>query len=336
MIRVGLVGAGFMGGMHAACYQALKPLGVQVTAVADVRPEYAKKAAALSDAAVYASGAELIRLADVDVVDICLPTYMHAEAAVAAMRAGRDVFCEKPVCLTQEDMDLLQKTQAETGVRLMIGQVIRLWTEYAWLKQVKDEGVYGRVLSGVFQRLSSRPGWASDNWLHIPERSGGVAIDMHVHDVDFVRYLMGEPDSVQASAYRDADGFIEQIMALYTYGNDVAIAVEAGWDYPAAFPFTATYRVKFEKATVVLDHKGLFVYPNEGEPYQPELAAEFTMENDIGGNVSSLGGYYNELKYFVEGLQGKHGLDVAPLAEAIRSVQLCKKEVEIAGGLVRK
>ncbi len=336
MIRVGLIGAGFMGGMHAACYQALAPLGVQVTAVADVRPEYAAKAAEKSGAAVYASGEELIRLADVDVIDVCLPTYMHAAAAVAAMRAGRDVFCEKPVCLTPEDMELLLQTKKETGAKLMVGQVIRLWTEYAWLKQVKDEGVYGRVLSGVFQRLSSRPCWASDNWLHIPERSGGVAVDMHVHDVDFVRYLMGEPETVQASAYRDADGFIEQIAALYTYGKDTFISVEAGWDYPATFPFTATYRVKFEKATVVLDAKGLTVYPNEGEPYQPKLAAEFEMENDIGGNLSSLGGYYNELKYFIEGLQGKHGLDVAPLEEAIRSVQLCKREIEIAGGLIVK
>ena len=334
MIKVGLIGCGFMGGMHSACYAALEGLGVKVTAVADVRPEYAEKLA--NGAEIYATGMELIEKADVDVVDVCLPTHLHAAHAVAAMKAGKNVFVEKPVAFKDEDMELILATEKETGVKVQVGQVIRQWTEYVWLKKAVDAGTFGKVKHGAFRRLSGKPTWAWENWLHQVEKSGGVAVDMHVHDVDFVRYIMGEPDVVKAHARRDAEGAIQQINALYGYGKDVSIAVEAGWDYPATFPFTADFRVEFEKATVIGGGGVVNVYPMEGEAYQAQLEEEFQGDNDIGGNVSSLGGYYNELKYFVEGLQGKNDLSVATVSEAVKSVQLVKREIEAAGGLIVK
>ena len=335
MIKVGLIGCGFMGGMHAACYGALAPLGVKVTAVADVRPAFAAKLAD-ENTAIYATGMELIEQADVDVVDICLPTHLHTAHAVAAMKAGKHVFVEKPICMDEGEMELLLATELETGVKVQVGQVIRQWTEYMWLKETVDSGVYGKVLHGQFRRLSSLPTWAWENWLHQVDKSGGVAVDMHVHDVDFVRYILGEPDTVKAQAYRDENGVIQQINALFSYGSHVSVSVEAGWNYPADFPFTADFRVKFEKATVVNAGGTLTVYPNAGGAEIPKLAEEFQGDNDIGGNISSLGGYYNELKYFVEGLQGKNDLSVATVAEAIASVKLVKREIEAAGGLIVK
>jgi predicted dehydrogenase len=336
MVKIGLIGCGFMGGMHAACYKALEELGVQVTAIADIRPDRAADLAKLSNAKTYNSGMELIEQADVDAVDICLPTDMHVPHAVAAMRKGMNVFVEKPICMKEEEMELIQKVKDETGAKVQVGQVIRLWTEYAWLKEVKDSGIYGRMLAGTFKRVSARPTWASDGWLDDITRSGGVAVDMHVHDVDYVRYILGEPDRVQAQAYRDSEGRIQQIFALYGYGKDVGVSIEACWDYPQSFPFNGAFRVKFEKAVAVLDGGVLTVYPEEGEAFHPELPEEYKGNNDIGGNISSLGGYYNELKYFVEGLKGEHDLTVAPVEEAVKSIKLVLREVELAGGLVAK
>ena len=335
MIKIGLIGCGFMGGMHKACYDALAGLDVKVVAVADVRREYAEKLAG-EGVAIYETGMELIANADVDVVDVCLPTHLHAAHAVAAMKAGKDVFVEKPIAFKDEDMELILQTEKETGVKVQVGQVIRQWTEYVWLKKAVDSGVYGKVLHGMFRRLSSRPEWAWEGWLHQVEKSGGVAVDMHVHDVDFVRYILGEPDEVKAHAHRDAEGAIQQINAVYGYGNNVSVALESGWDYPAEFPFTADFRVKFEKATVIGGGGVVNVYPVDGAAYQAELEEEFQGDNEIGGNISSLGGYYNELKYFVEGLQGKNDLSVATVSEAIKSVQLVKREIAAAGGLVCK
>ena len=334
MIKVGLIGCGFMGGMHAACYAALEELGVKVTAVADVRPEFAQKLA--NGAEIYATGMELIEKADVDTVDICLPTHLHTAHAVAAMKAGKNVFVEKPVCFNDDEMDLLLKTEKETGAKVQVGQVVRLNNEFVWLKEVVDSGKYGKIVHGEFRRLSGLPTWAWENWLHQVDKSGGVAVDMHVHDVDYVRYIMGDPDTVKAHAYRDAEGAIQQINTVYGYGKDVSIALEAGWNYPIDFPFTADFRVMFEKATVVFANGVVTVYPVEGGSFNPEIAAAYEGTNDIGGNVSSLGGYYNELKYFVEGLQGKNDLSVAPIADAIESVKLAKREIEAAGGLIVK
>ena len=334
MIKVGLIGCGFMGGMHSACYAALANLGVKVTAVADVRREYAENLA--NGAEIYATGMELIEKADVDVVDVCLPTHLHAAHAVAAMKAGKNVFVEKPIAFKDEDMELILKTEKETGAKVQVGQVIRQWTEYVWLKKAVDAGTFGKIQHAMFRRLSSRPEWAWEGWLHQVDKSGGVAVDMHVHDVDFVRYIMGEPDVVKAHAHRDAEGVIQQINAVYGYGDKVSVAVESGWDYPADFPFTADFRVKFDKATVIGGGGVVNVYPLGGAAYQAELEEEFQGDNEIGGNISSLGGYYNELKYFVEGLQGKNDLSIATVSEAIKSVQLVKREIEAAGGLIVK
>ncbi|MBP3633504.1 MAG: Gfo/Idh/MocA family oxidoreductase [Oscillospiraceae bacterium] len=336
MIKVGLIGCGFMGGMHAACYKALEGEGVKVTAVADVRPDFAKKLADLSGAEIYATGMELIEKADVDVIDVCLPTHLHAAHGVAAMKAGKNLFLEKPVCLKEEEMEELLKTEKETGVKVQIGQVIRQFSAYIWLKGVVDSKEFGELRSASFRRLSNLPTWAWENWLHTPDQSGTVTVDMHVHDADFVRYILGEPKAMQSMANRDADGVIQQIYTQYDYGNGVAVTAEACWDYPADFPFTADYIVKFEKATVQLKDGVVTVYPKEGGSYPAELPKEYEGENDIGGNISSLGGYYTELKYFVEGLQGKNDLSIATLADAIESVRLVKKEVELAGGAVKK
>ena len=332
MLKVGLIGCGFMGGMHAACYDVID--GAEIVAVADVRAEKAEELAK-GKAQIYSTGMELIEKADVDIIDICLPTFLHTEHAVAAMKKGVNVFIEKPVCMNEEEGKLLLKTQQETGAKVQVGQVIRLWDEYMWLKDAYDNGKYGKIKSAVFTRLSSRPTWGWENWLHTAERSGSMALDLHIHDVDFMRCLLGEPDGMTSNAVRGEDGMIEQIFTTYTYG-EASVLTEGCWDYPADFPFTATFRVKFEKATVVNDANGLAVYFNDGGVEKPEIKPAFEGDNNIGGNVSSLGGYYNELKYFIDKLTAGEELIAAPLSEGVESVKLVLKEIESVGGAQKK
>ncbi len=336
MIKIGLIGCGFMGGMHAACYKALSSMDIKVVAVADVRRDFAKKAAEMFGAEIYETGMDLINKADVDTVDICLPTDLHTAHAVAAMKAGKNVFIEKPICLGADEMTLLLETERQTGAKVQVGQVIRHWREYVWLKGIVDSGIYGKICSGSFRRLSNLPTWAYENWLHDASRSGTVAVDMHIHDVDFVRYILGEPTNVTACAQRDTEGRITHINSLYNYGENCMISIEACWDYPVDFPFTADFRVKFEKATVVFAGGEITVYPMEGGAVKPELPKEVEMENDIGGNISSLGGYLTELKYWLEGLEGKNDLSIATLSEAIESAKLVLREVKLVGGAQKK
>ena len=329
MLKIGLIGCGFMGGMHSACYKEIE--NVKVTAVADLVEENANKASQMHGAEIYANGEELIKNADVDVIDICLPTYLHTEHAVMAMKAGKDVFIEKPVCLTKEEGELLQKTAKETGVKIQVGQVVRFFDEYSYLKEITDSGEYGKIQTAVFKRLSSYPTWAWDNWLHQADKSGSVALDMHVHDVDFMRYILGDPIDFNSTVMRDENKIIEQIFTTFNY-PDAIVSVEACWDYPTDFPFTGAFRIKFEKATVVFDTNGFKIYPKEGGCITPEIKSSFEGTNDIGGNISSLGGYYNELKYFTDKLNAGEMPVIATLDEGIKSAYLALDEIESVGG----
>ena len=329
MLKVGLIGCGFMGGMHYSCYDVIE--GAQVVAVADVRQQKAQELIKGRDITVYETGEELIEKADVDIIDICLPTCLHTSHAVSAMKKGRKVFIEKPVCLNEEEGKILLEVQKETNAIVQVGQVIRLWDEYKWLKETAESNEYGKIKSAVFKRLSSVPAWGWNNWLHKAEMSGSVALDMHIHDVDFVRYLMGEPESFTSAVDRNEKGIIEQIFTTFKFKDAVAI-IEACWDYPAAFPFDAGFRVKFEKATVVFDANGVTVYTNDGGQLKPEIEAEYTGNNDIGGNLSSLGAYYNELKYFVDKISAGEIPDIATLSEGVKSANLVLGEIKSVGG----
>lgn len=330
MQKIGLIGCRYMGSVHASCYKEIE--GDRIVAVADTDMEKAEEIAKVHGAEIYTSGMDLIENADVDVIDICLPTYLHTSHAVAAMKKGRNVFIEKPVCMTKEDGDLLLKVQKETGAKVQVGQVVRSWDEYAWLKETADKKIYGEIQSAVFKRISAVPRWSSKNWLHDAGKSGSVALDFHIHDVDYMRYLMGEPDGFTTRALRNEHGIMEEIFTSFTYGNAV-VTVEGGWDYPADFPFEMEFRVKFEKAAVVFNSQGLAVYPNEGGQINPKIKRLFESESNIGGNLSSFGGFYNELKSFVDNLNAGKEITVAPLDEGVKSVRLILDIVESAGGL---
>lgn len=327
MKKVGLIGCGFMGTMHANCYKALSDR-VEVVAVADVRAENAKEIADMFGATIYNDAESLINNADVDFVDICLPTYLHEKYAVMAMKKDFDVFVEKPLCRTPEEAENLIKVQAETGKTVQVGQVVRFWDEYAWLKGVKDSGKYGKVVTGTFRRLSGRPEWAWEGWLHEPAKSGGMALDMHIHDIDFIRYMMGEPKDIKAVGIEEKPGLTDHIITSYIY-DDAVLSAEGSWNYPASFQFTTSYCVKFEKATIYFDSRvgSVTVYPVDGEPFAPTIE-----KLDIGtagsGNVSDLGGYYTELKYFLDLLDNPSMPQIASLKEGVRSVELALEGIE--------
>ena len=334
MFKIGLIGCGGMGSFHAKCYEALKD-SAKVVAIADLDLSKAEAANTNHNATIYASAEELLNNAEVDIVDICLPTFLHKEYAVKAMEKGCHVFLEKPVCLNLEQAKELLDAEKRTGKKIQIGQVVRFMDEYVWLKNIVDTNKYGKLLSGVFYRLSQKVVWGWENWFQNPNLSGAVALDLHIHDVDYVRYLLGDPDEVcSTKATRNAEGALQQMFTTYRYG-DAIVSLEACWDYPDCFPFQSGFRVKFEKATVVLHNGDFTVYPEDGEPFKPEIVPAF--EGEVEGiNVTSLGGYYNELKHFLDTVENNQLITIAPLSEAIKSLELDLKEVELAGGMIKK
>ena len=320
MIKVGLIGCGFMGNMHANCYKNIG--GVTLAAVADIRREKAEEIA--GGAEIFSDGMDLIQNADVDVIDICLPTYLHAAYAMAAMDKVKYLFVEKPVALTVSETEkMLQKAEA-VGCNVQVGQVIRFWDEYVVLREIVETGKYGKVVNANFRRISPRPDWGWENWLLDAARSGGAAQDLHIHDTDFVLSLFGKPQrffSVK-NTLGEKNSYINTLMQY----EDFAVGVEGTWDLPGNHPFEATFRVVFEKATVENAGGKFLAYTDKGvseiKIEKKELSGVYT-----GGNISDLGGYYNELLYFTDRIKAGEKIEKATLADAGASLAFVLSEI---------
>ena len=323
MIKVGLIGCGFMGSMHANCYQNIK--NATVTAVADLRRDKAQALAALSGAEIYADGKDLIANADVDVIDICLPTYLHAEYAMLAMEKTKYVFVEKPVTLTLSESEALLEKAERTGCRVQVGQVIRFWDEYVALRDILASGKYGKVVNANFRRLSPIPTWGWDNWLLDASRSGGAGQDLHIHDIDYVLSLFGEPKKFFST--KSTLGIENDYVATLLQYEDFVVSVEGTWALPESYPFTATFRVVLEKATLENAGGKLMCYDEKGAHEIKIEKATLAGEGYAGGNLSDLGGYYNELLYFIERAEKGEKIEQATLADAVASLSFVLEEL---------
>ena len=323
MIKVGLIGCGFMGHMHANCYKNID--GVKLVAVADLRREKAEEIA--DGATIYSDGIDLINNADVDVIDICLPTYLHAKYALMAMDKVKYLFVEKPVTLTNAEAQALIEKSNATGCNVQVGQVIRFWDEYVELKKIIESGKYGKILNANFRRISPKPGWGWENWLSDITRSGGAAQDLHIHDTDYVLSVFGEPKSFTSikNVIGEENSYIKTIMKY----DDFVVGVEGTWELPETHPFEATFRVVFEKATIENAGGKFICYTNEGASEikieKVELSGGYK-----GGNISDLGGYYNELVYFTNAVKNGSKIEKATLSDASKSLAFVLKEIENA------
>ena len=324
MVKIGIIGLGFMGRMHVAAYRQLKSvLEFEITAVVDTDKEKADQTAKLLGAKVYYSPQELIDEADINTVDICLPTFLHYDYASKALSRGFNIFVEKPLCLHSKDAFSLAKQAEEKKVFAQVGQCLRFWTEYEYLKSVVDSGEFGKVRHIKLRRLSPGPGWSS--WLADDQLSGGAALDLQIHDADFALYLFGRPAMITAFVNNRGEKY-SSIVSELKY-NDFIVMTEGSWDYPSSFPFEMSYVAAFEKATVVFSSLyGLKVYPDNGECFCPELKKECLEQSDAGGNISDLGGYYNELFYFIDCMNKGIQPVKAPLLAGAEAVELVEKQ----------
>ena len=322
MLKVGLIGCGFMGAMHANCYKNIA--GAELVAVADIRKEKAEELAKGTNAVIYGDGKELLANANVDIIDICLPTFLHAEYAMLAMEKVKYVFVEKPVALTAEEGKAMLEKSKETGCQVQVGQVIRFWDEYVELKKIVESGVYGKVINANFRRLSPRPDWGWENWLLDCKLSGGAGQDLHIHDVDYVLSLFGQPKNFYSvkNIAGEKNSYVNTLMQY----DDFVVGVEGTWDLPTSYPFTATFRVVFENAVVENAGGKFMLYTRAG-------ASEIVMEKKElvggvqGGNISDLGGYYNELVYFCDKAKKGEKVEQATLCDGVASLEFLLKEL---------
>jgi predicted dehydrogenase len=321
MLRVGLVGCGFMGRMHANVYKLVQD--AQLVGLYDENAERGQ-AFAKDHGIQFFNSLDALH-SSVDAVDICLPTHKHAEFTLKAAAAKKHVLCEKPMALTVADAVMMRDACEKAGVRLMIAHCIRFWPEYALLKQIALTGNIGELLSLNLTRYGEFPHWGSNNWLADPEKAGGGALDMHIHDTDFALYILGKPKEVFSAGSVDARG-VSHIFSTFVYEKAIC-HLEGGWNMPSGTPFKMAFRAVFEQGAIIMDGGPMTIYERGKNPYIPEFP---TMQASGGGNISSLGGYYHEIAHFVERVQSGKSFDVTTPETSIESLQMTIREIEMA------
>jgi len=330
MLRVGIAGFGFMGRMHYKCWNALK--GVEIAAICDVNPnieEDTKKAVGnigdaqetvdFSSLKLYTDFEKMLADVKLDAVSITLPTYLHADYSIKALSAGVNVMCEKPMALTAEDCGRMIAEAKRSGKVLQIGHCVRFWPEYAKAKEIVDSGKYGRVVAATFQRLGAVPTWSVDNWFLDEQRSGGMTLDLHIHDTDYVQYLFGMPRAVCSFGAKGPGGGLAHIVTQYLYDGDKVVTAEGGWAMMPAFGFEMSFNIMLEKATLVYDltRKPAFrLCPAKGEAFTPEVEQE--------------DGWFLQIAHFAKAIRGEKVEAVTTLEQSMNSVKIVQAEKESA------
>ena len=204
----------------------------------------------LSGITVYPTIDEMLADDRVDLVDVCLPSYLHADAAVRVLSTGRSVLVEKPVALSVPDATRIVRTGRRHGGLVMVAQVLKFFPEFLALEKLVQSERYGKLLALHHRRIIAKPAWSDDNWLSDPERSGGMHVDLHIHDTDFIVHLFGPPAAVRSSGLVRDRQEIDAIRTSYEYPGGPLVTSEANWICAPALPFEQGYDAYFEKATI--------------------------------------------------------------------------------------
>ena len=325
MVRIAVVGLGFMGKTHIGVYNSL--YNAMITALCDKNLdrvnltsldaggniESSSGSVDFSDIPKFTDFDEMLDAGGFDAVDITLPTDTHVAFASKALKAGYHVFVEKPLALDYRSALQIAAVAEESNKICSVGQCLRFWPLYTEVKKILDSGRFGSIRHAEFGRYSPPATWAAEGWLGKSSRSGGASLDLHIHDVDIILYFFGRPRSVRSVGVPDGSGFYSHISTVYQY-PDISVTSTGGWGFAPDFPFNMKALYVFEKATVEMDiskEHPVMVFPYEGEPYPLELP-----EGD---------GYRFELIDFLERCEsGEISEEVSPsvAAESVRLVQL--------------
>jgi predicted dehydrogenase len=262
-MNIGLIGLGAIGRLHFDCWR--KSTVGRLVAVSDRNPkrlvgdwagaefnigEQAQAQVDLSDLKAYERAEDLLADPKVEIVDICLATPLHASVAVAALHAGKHVFCEKPMSLKIEDCAAMEEAARMTGKHLMIGHCLRFWPQYVKAQELLASGEFGRPLYADLHRSSPAPRWSNSGWYMNAAQSGGV-LDMHIHDIDAALWWFGRPNQITTTGLAP-QGLPMIIDTSWRYEDGPAVHMHASWDHNGG-TFRHAFRLVMEKATLVHD-----------------------------------------------------------------------------------
>ena len=330
MIRIGIAGIGFMGRIHFLGAQKLR--GAAVTAICsrdraklagdwtNTRGNFGPAPGRVDLGACkrHERFEEMIADPDIDLVDICTPTHLHPEMAVAALKAGKHVLVEKAIALTTADADAMVEAAKRAGRLLMVAHVLPFFPEFRYLDETIRGGTHGKLLGGHFMRVISRPDWSSD--IGDASKTGGPAVDLHIHDTHFIGLIAGVPARVCSSGIVAPDGSVEYLTTQYLYDGGPTLSCSSGAIAAAGRSFIHGFEVYLEKATMAHSSSGLplTVYSADGTSSVP----------DLGGSGDPVDSFTTELQTAVEGVRSGKTPRLLSGELARDALVLCHRECE--------
>ena len=261
---------------------------------------------------------ELLLDNDIEMIDLCVPTNLHSKMTCQALQSGKHVFCEKPMGLNHKETARMIEAAEKAGKKLMIGQCLRFWPEYILLKDMIDDGRFGKVNSAVFRRFGAFPDWSGNGWMSDVKRSGSAVLSLHIHDTDTVLWFFGKPKGVSSFGQVGRDGGLQHVMTNYLYKDIPMICAEGGW-LPGDVPFTMTVKIVFESATVKYDlnnYPTMVIYHADGTEEPADVPVGY--------------GHDDELAYFVNCIQENIPPHRCLPKDSAMSVRIVEAELESA------
>jgi predicted dehydrogenase len=320
-VNVAVAGLGFMGTTHLRAYQAIRqarivavcdavrqPVNGVLTSVQGNLNRGADLALGLR-VKVYREFDELIADPDVEVVDLCTPTGLHAAQAIAALMAGKHVLCEKPLAENVASARKILEIAEKTDKFLMPAMCMRFWPGWSWLKQVVMKQTYGTVKAAGFRRVTAKPAW-SQAGTHL----GGALLDLHIHDTDFVNFLFGRPAAVFSTGVTSAAGAVDHIVTQYLYPLGPVVQAEGSWLMPDGFNMSFT--VHCERAMIDFDlSRG---------PGALRLQAAGKKLRTI--KLKNTDGYHQEIASFVQSVAQGTKPSIVTAADGLTALEICAAE----------
>lgn len=324
MIRVGMLGSGMITGSHRQAYEELRADGidVRVVAVADIRSEMTESFRGTER--VYGDYHELLEAekGNLDYIDICLPTFLHAPAAVAAFEAGYNVLCEKPMAISSAAAQSMIDASEKAGKLLMIAHSRRFRPAFDIVKRYIEEEKLGKLKYAHLTNEGGTPQWSWEKWHYTEERSGGVLLDL-VHDADLVQYLVGMPKALTCVAHKNWPGSgYDRGTVTYIYDNDVYVTSELDWT-------SQTFKYNGNMKVFVFEN-GYIAYGNFVKGAPETFIAVDKAGNETQLSAEGKSSYYREIRYYLGCLENGAYPEMNPPEQSRNNVLLVEAQYRSA------
>lgn len=314
MKNIVLVGLGFIGKTHLEAYQHIENAQVKAILTKNIDPQITST----YKGSFVIEYDDLLKDKDIDIIDICLPTYLHEEYIIKAANAGKHIICEKPLTLTLESATRIIQEAKKNNVHLFVAHVLRFWPEYKVIKSYCESKKLIDIKIVHAKRLGQTPKWSS--WFQHPEKSGGALFDLHIHDIDFAYYLLGEVDTVYAVGSKNKYGAWDQILTTLTFKNNSIAFIEASQRMPEGYPFTMSFRAQADEST--LDFNLIAGENIENRDQSNRQFTYYSNQKKSSVELEKGDAFQNELSYFVNCIEKNQENRVIPLDDVLYTQKL--------------